>query len=369
MVNKGKNNFKNILAIRLDNMGDLLMTTPALRAIKESCPSAKLTLLGSTGGSKIAKFIPEIDDTITFEAPWVKSANIHSDSGETFKLIKLIESRRFDAAIVFTVYSQNPMPAVMIAFLANIHRRIAYSHEKCYQLITDYKDDLEPQEFVIHEVQRQLNLVKILGFETKQTKLSLNVPLSGRRKLVDVLLKLGVNLQKPWVIIHTTATSKKRIYSPKGFAEIGKMFSQKLSYQVLFTGIKGEIEYISKIYQQVGKGSFLLAGKIDLPELINLIYLSPLLISNNSGPVHIASSLGTPVIDLYSRTNPQHIPWQVKNKVLYFDPPIDGKDFSLNQVPPETVFKTSLEMLSTSQSDRLIKNRTCDIDLTMTNSF
>ncbi len=346
MVIKKENEFKKVLLIRLDNMGDLLMTTPAIRAIKESLRDVELTLLGSPGGCALAKYIPEIDKTIPFDAPWVKTKNFYPRPDTTSLLIKKLASENFDASIVFSVYSQNPIPGIIVSYLANIPRRIAYCHEKCYQLITDWVEDHEPQKFILHEVERQLNLVKTLGFMTKNTRLSLKIPVERRYRLLRILANEGINIQKPWVILHTTATSDKRIYSAEGFVKVAKMFYQKLSYQVIFSGVLDEVPYISKIYRSAGEGTFLLAGKIDLAEFINLIAISPLLVSNNSGPVHIAAALKTPVVDLYSRTNPQHLPWEVKKKVLYFDPPKNGQDFSLAQVPPETVFKAALELLS-----------------------
>ncbi len=149
---------KNILCIRLDNMGDVLMSQPAIRALKERIPGRKATLLTSGAGSSIAPFIPEVDETITFDVPWVKT-NETSGEQQLLALANELRSRQFDAAVIFTVYSQNPLPAAMLCYLAGIKKVLGYCRENPYQLISQWVPDKEPLDYVVHEVERQLRLV------------------------------------------------------------------------------------------------------------------------------------------------------------------------------------------------------------------
>ena len=129
-------NCKNILCIRPDNMGDLIMTGPALRALKESF-GCKITILTSSMAAGIAILMPEIDEVMIFDVPWVKN-QVTPDPEVFNKTIRLIQKKKFDAAIIFTVYSQNPMPAIMLAYLAGIPKRLAYCRENPYELLTDW---------------------------------------------------------------------------------------------------------------------------------------------------------------------------------------------------------------------------------------
>src|SRR5690348_16408021 len=111
------NSLKNILCVRLDNMGDVLMSQPAMRALKETVPGRKITLLTSTSGASIARFIPEVDEIIPFDVPWVKREQPNDENAgkqELRTLVDTLESRQFGAAVLFTVYSQNPLPAAML---------------------------------------------------------------------------------------------------------------------------------------------------------------------------------------------------------------------------------------------------------------
>src|SRR3954462_14022538 len=97
---------KNILCIRPDNMGDLIMTGPAIRALKETF-GAKITVLTSSMAKGIVQFMPEIDEYIIFDAPWVKADEI-ADRDSFNNIVSIIKDKQFDAAVIFTVYSQNP---------------------------------------------------------------------------------------------------------------------------------------------------------------------------------------------------------------------------------------------------------------------
>src|SRR4051794_24532478 len=109
---------KKILCLRLDTMGDILMTTPAFRALKESPQRPKLTLLTSKAGVSVAPLIPEIDNVMVYEAPWMKATLPRFHSHDDFSLIESLRKEEFDAAVIFTVYSQNPLAAAYVCFLA-----------------------------------------------------------------------------------------------------------------------------------------------------------------------------------------------------------------------------------------------------------
>jgi ADP-heptose:LPS heptosyltransferase len=97
-----------------------------------------------------------------------------------------------------------------------------------------------------------------------------------------------------------------------------------------------------------------LAGRLSLPELGAIVQAADLLVANNTGPVHLAAALGTPVVDLYALTNPQHTPWQVENRVLFHDVPCrncyksvcpQGHHDCLRRVEPERVAAAAGELL------------------------
>jgi ADP-heptose:LPS heptosyltransferase len=318
---------KNILIIRADNMGDLIMSSPAIRALKETS-GARITVLTSSMAAGIVPCLAGIDDMLVFDLPWVKASSI-ADSEGVATLVNLLKQRKFDAAIIFTVFSQSPLPAAMIAYMADIPLRLAYCRENPYGLLSDWVPDEEPYTFTQHQVSRDLALANFIGAATSDTRLTLTVANCLVEMLYSRLRDKGINLAEPWIICHAGVSEKKRQYPKELWIESGTKLCRK-GFQVLFTGNNSESQMCQTLAEQTGKGAFSIAGMFALQEFVALVKEAPLLLSVNTGPVHIAAGVGTPVVVLYARTNPQHTPWMVPNIVLQFE--VEETDRSHNEV-------------------------------------
>jgi lipopolysaccharide heptosyltransferase II len=336
----------SVLCVRLDSIGDVLMSTPAMRACKEAF-ACSVTLLTSAAGAEVAPLVREIDVAVAFAAPWMKPRAGGGDAA----MIRRLKAERFDAAVIFTVYSQNPLPAAYLCYLADIPLRLAHCHENPYQLLTDWVPDPEPASTVRHEVQRQLDLVAAVGARTANRQLSFAVPQAAR----DVVRGLLAGFARPVVVVHPGATAASRRYPPEQFARAADLVIAETGCQAVFTGDAGEAELVGSVQQRMVHRSHSLVGRLSLAELGALIDEADLLISNNTAPAHIAAAVGTPVVDLYALTNPQHTPWAVHSRVLYHDVPCRncyksvcpaGHHDCLKRVPPERVAAAALELLT-----------------------
>src|SRR5438105_13397912 len=174
MIDKRWSQVKRILAIRLDNLGDVLVTTPALHAIKTSLPEARLTLLTSPVGAQVARLNPDLDDVIVYQAPWMDPWHkLPQDSQREQQVIATIRERRFDGAIIFTSFRQSPLPAAYLCYLADISLRAAASIDGPGSLLTTRH---KHPERMMHEVERGLALLGTLGISTAERDLVLKVP-------------------------------------------------------------------------------------------------------------------------------------------------------------------------------------------------
>jgi ADP-heptose:LPS heptosyltransferase len=207
----------HVLCVRLDAMGDVLMTTPAIRALKESRPGRRITLL--TSGAAAARLVPEVDDYWTYGAPWMKDTPPRDDAAHDRAMIERVRAGRFAAAVIFTVFSQNPLPAASLCYLADIPLRVAHSRENPYGLLTDWVPEPEPDRVIRHEVRGQLDLVASIGARAVDERLSLRVPQEARERIDALLDAMGIEGDSPWAIIHPGATAPSRRYAPEGFAE------------------------------------------------------------------------------------------------------------------------------------------------------
>jgi ADP-heptose:LPS heptosyltransferase len=306
---------KNILCIRPDNMGDLIMSAPAIRALKKTF-GARITILTSSMAKGIIKHIPEIDDAIIFDLPWVKTAEA-PDTNSFNEVLEAIKDRNFDAAVIFTVFSQNPLPTAMLTYLAGIPRVLGYCRENPYHLLTNWVPDKEPYDYIKHQVRRDLDLVASIGAVTDDEDLQLIVDENLWGVVTVKLSDICVDLNKPWLILHSGVSEKKRQYPIELWAEAGRKLIGE-GYQLLLTGSSTEKNLTDELQYKIGSGSFSIAGSFKLDEFICLVKHAPLLISVNTGTTHIAAAVGTKVAVLYAQTNPQHTPWNVPNRVLEF---------------------------------------------------
>jgi lipopolysaccharide heptosyltransferase II len=336
---------RRLLCVRLDSIGDVLMSTPAIRAFRETL-GCRVTLLTSAAGAAAAAFVPEVDEVITFAAPWMKATG----DAPTADFAMMERLRDFDAAAIFTVYSQNPLPAAYLCYLAGIPRRLAHCRENPYRLLTDWISEPEPQKLVRHEVRRQLDLAAAVGCVTPNTRLSFSVPPAARKR-IGRLLKSSA---RPLVVVHPGASAASRRYPPESYARAMDLLMDETGCEAVFTGDAWEAEIVQIVRNAMRHASRSLVGELDLGELGALIDEADLLVSNNTGPAHIAAALGTPVVDLYALTNPQHTPWEVPSRVLNHDVPCrncyksvcpTGHHDCLRRVAPETVAAAARELL------------------------
>ncbi|HVF64085.1 MAG TPA: glycosyltransferase family 9 protein, partial [Casimicrobiaceae bacterium] len=134
------NHMRSLLVVRLDGMGDLLMTTPALRALKERAPARRLTLLTSAAGAIVGRHLPYIDAVMVYAAPWAKNA-VASTTAANVAVLETLRAARYDGAIIFTVCTQSALPSALMLLLAGVHRRLAYARQNPYALLTDWHPD------------------------------------------------------------------------------------------------------------------------------------------------------------------------------------------------------------------------------------
>lgn len=311
---------RNILCVRLDSLGDVLMCTPAMRALRQAHEARALTLLTSHSGAAAVPFIAELDGVLEYGAPWMKSSAPH-DSAADLALIDTLRQRRFDGAVIFTSYSQSALPAAMLCYLAEIPLRLAHCRENPYRILSEWIPDPEPDMLVKHEVRRQLDLVASIGCMADRVGLSFGVREDDLAFMRRRLGQAGIGENQPWLLLHPGASAPSRRYPPQRWSDVIGLLAASVGYPMVLSGDAGDSALIEGIRAACGTPVHSLAGQLGLGQLGAAIKLAAVLISNNTGPAHMAAAIGTPLVDLYALTNPQHTPWQVENRVLFHDVP------------------------------------------------
>jgi ADP-heptose:LPS heptosyltransferase len=316
---------RRLLLIRLDNLGDVLMTTPAFAAVRESMPEAELTLLAAPSALALQPHLPMIDRFIGFHAPWVKSGAAALEQqaiGEAeHAQLQMLHELRFDAAIIFTVCTQSALPAALLCRMAGIPLALAHVRERAYGLLSDEIHDADRIRLGMrHEVRRQLDLVAHVGMQAADERLRFLLRDEDRRAAGDALRQAGVPDGQSYVLVHPGASAASRRYPPAAYAAAADLL-QRDGTRVVFCAGPNEGDLLAEARAAMRGACIALPPPPSLGALGALVDGARVLVANNSGPVHLAAALGTPVVDLYALTNPQHTPWQVPARVLSHDVP------------------------------------------------
>jgi ADP-heptose:LPS heptosyltransferase len=348
--------FDRVLAIRLDSAGDVLMTTPALRALRRV--SGHLALLTSPSGAATGELLPEVDEVIVYEAPWMKAPRPDGppvDATADLAMVDRLRAGRYDAAAIFTVNSQSPLPAALLCHFAGVGRRLGHCRENPYGLLTDWVPDPEPDAPIRHEVERQLALLAAVGIETTEDHLALHVPDVAVRRVRARVAGLGNDVGRvPWVVVQPGAPAPPRRYPPEKLGAAVRELSDRAGWPVVYTGDASEAGLVDDVRVAAGGIGVSVAGTLSFADLAALIALAPVVITNNTAPAHVAAAVGTPVVDLYALTNLQHTPWRVPSRVLAVDVPCRGcrrsvcplgHNACLHDVEPSAIADAALELV------------------------
>ncbi len=342
---------RNILAVRLDNIGDVIMLGPALRAIKETAPEARLTLLATPGGATAASLLPWIDDVIVWRPIWQDvGGRMPLNPARELELIDMLAQRQFDAALIFTSFSQTPHTPGYVCYLAGIPLRAGESNEFGGGTLST---QLQGAPTEMHQVERNLRLVEHLGFVARNRTLRVMLSQEAKAAIPSLLRTTGIDPDTPYILLHPGASAKARRYPAERFGAAAEMLTRH-GWQVLVTGVEREEEVLTKV-QQAAPLAHILMGKTTLAEYAALVERAALVICNDTLPMHLADALRTPEIVLFSGTDyeEQWRPRSTAARLLrrptpchpcyLFECPIG---LPCLDIPPEEVVETSETLLA-----------------------
>lgn len=290
---------RNILAVRLDNIGDIVMLGPALRAVKETSPQARITLLASPAGATGAPLLPWIDDVIVWRASWQNiGGRVPFDPEREFELVHLLAARNFDAALIFTSFNQTPHVPGYVCYLAGIPLRAGEAKEFGGNTLTT---ELRGAPDKLHQAERNLRLVEQLGFLARDRRLKVEIPAQAQNAVPQLLAQAGIPAAAPYILLHPGASAQARRYPAERFGILARRLSRN-GWHVLVVGVQREAALIDEVLQHA-PAAHSLVGQTGMAEYAALIQQAALVICNDTLPMHLADALGTPVVVTFSGTD------------------------------------------------------------------
>jgi len=296
---------RRVLAARLDNIGDVVLAGPAIRAVAAS--GAEVTLLCGPRGYEGARVLPDVHDVVVFEAAWVdpEPDPVRRQTIDTF--VDDMADRGFDEAVILTSFHQNPLPLALLLRMAAVPMIGAISDDYPGSLL-DVRHHVSDD---IHEVERSLSLVQAMGYALPDGD---DGALAVRRD--DFGLRLIAPDDGPYVVLHPGASVPARAWSPVRYRELAGVLVDD-GWRVVVTG--GHADRDTTAFVGGGRDGVVDLGcATHLSELIELLAHAELLVCGNTGPAHLAAAVGTAVVSLYAPTVPavRWHPWQGPHALL-----------------------------------------------------
>jgi heptosyltransferase-2 len=276
-------------------LGDAVLMTPALLALRQGFPRARIVLLAKPPVAELLQTHPSIDETILYHNP-----GIHAGIGGMWRLAKLLNARQFDLAVLF----QNAFEAALIAAVAGIPRRYGYPTDGRWLLLTDRVAQTANVR-KRHEVEYYLELLRPMGFPILSQAPALYTTPGEDRDAAARLESLGATPGRPIIGLNpgsTYGTAKRWV--PQRYAEVVERLATEYNAYVLIFGGRGEEPLGNEIASMLTVPHAVLSGRTTVRELMALIKQCRLLLTNDSGPMHIAGALDVPVVAVFGPTNP-----------------------------------------------------------------
>ncbi len=290
-----KKQFGKILVIRTDRIGDVLLSTPVFANLRKSFPNAHLAAMVTPYAKEIVEGNPNIDEVIIYDP---KSK--HKGWLSSIRFARDLRKKKFDVALVLHPTNR----AHIVSFISGIKDRIGYDRKFAF-LLTKRAAHLK-QKGEKHERDYALDLLKELGVEPEKSMPFMPIRKESEDWALNLMNSFGLDpKQEKIVAIHAGASCISKRWPVESFANVAQRLINEKKAKVVLVGANTDMELSGRLIKLIDSDSAVdLVGKTSVSRLASLLKRCKLFISNDSGPVHIASSVGTPVISIFGRNQP-----------------------------------------------------------------
>jgi ADP-heptose:LPS heptosyltransferase len=300
----------HVLVARLDDLGNVVLAGPAIRAV--AAQADRVTLLCGPRGRPVAGMLPGVDDVIEFSALWVEPEPPPGTDGAIDDLVQTVRDDHPEEAVIFTSFDQSPLPLALLLRRAGVPRISAISAEEAGTLL-DVRHQVDDD---LHEVDRDLTLAAQAGFHLPPGD-------EGTLDITGVADHNPAADLAPYVVVHPGTARADRSWPANRFAALVDLLVAR-GHRVVVTGSDDEQDLTARVTGRVDDGTAVdLGGQTDVPTFARVLADASVVVCGNTGPAHLAAAAGTPVVSLFPVSNSaaRFHPWGVPNVVLEYEVP------------------------------------------------
>jgi len=275
--------------VRTDRIGDLILSTPVFQAIKAKFPESRLCVMASSYAADVLKNNPHVDDVIIDD---------HEQKGGGFRdfirLLRRTKRSEFDVAILL----RPTFRLALIAHLAGVRYRIGTGY-RLYRMLLNRKIYEHRKVNLRHEVEYNLDLLRPLGIEPQRILPRVYLTVEEKQYASSLFEDLRISPNDTVVLIHPGSGDSSLNLPAKRFAQTADRLAEDLGAKVIFTGTAQERELVGLIKGAMRHQAVDLTGRTDLRHLAAVLQRCHVVISNSTGPMHLAVAVGTPTVAIF----------------------------------------------------------------------
>jgi len=289
-VTKKKEDFRRILIVRTDRIGDVLLSTPVIKVLRDSYPSAYIAMMVVPASGDIVRGNPYLDEVFIYD-----KIGRHKSLIGSWQFALNLKRKKFDLALILHPTNR----AHLVTFFAGIPRRVGFDRKMGF-LLTGRLSHVK-QKGQKHELEYNLDMVRYLGIEPQDKGLFMPIRRESEEWVEEVLGKEGIKGADRLLVIHPGASCPSKIWPGERFAEAADRLAEKYGFKILLVAGPKDIKLAQNVISSLHHPVINLAGKTSVSQLASVLKRCQLVISNDSGPVHVASGVGVPVISIFGR--------------------------------------------------------------------
>ncbi len=296
----------NILIVKMSAIGDVIHTLPALNALRSHFPGVRITWLVEEAAADMIDGHPSLDRVIVSKRKlWIKQL-FSSRYGQAIKSITVFIRELRDTEYDMVLDFQGLLKSGIMVMLARGRQKIGFdkgmAHAESSHLF--YNVRIPPVSMEIHALKRGLLLLEHLGIPPGKVAYNLVVTPKERLALDLVLERAGLDRDHPIICINPQATWQTKLWRNPKFADLADRLKQRYNAQIVFTGGRGDHEAVEAILSMMKEQGINLAGLTSLKTLAALFQRAFLLVTTDTGPMHLGAAVGIKVLAIFGATAP-----------------------------------------------------------------
>ena len=281
---------KRILIINVNWLGDVLFSTPFVKAVRKAYPDSHIACIVVPRCKDVIEDNPRINEVIIYD-----EKGIHKGLVGKVRLIAGLRKKRFDTVFIL----HRSFTRALFAYLAGIKERIGYDTKNRGFFLTK---KIDPPTELMHKVEYFLNIAEAAGMEITDKSYEFFVRDVSRDFAKKLLSENGVSEKDKFIAINPGGNWDPKRWPRESFAELADRLMNK-GYKVVITGADKDIILGEFIRGRTTRKPVVLCGKTNIKQLAGILEKAALVISGDSGPMHLAVSLKKPVIALFGPTS------------------------------------------------------------------